>query len=82
MPHADLSAFGNHGITAVTAFANKARLSLLPIIPLDNSKLHHWPYLPAVCPKRNFESGQSKKLMLSTWFIRLVTSQVKVDYES
>src|SRR5215470_2994800 len=40
MPHAKLSAFSDHGLTAIAAFAREARLRLHPIIPLDVSKLH------------------------------------------
>src|SRR6516225_7253447 len=39
MPYAVLSAFGDHGMTAIAAFASKARLCL-PNIPLDVSILH------------------------------------------
>jgi hypothetical protein len=35
-----LSAFSDHGLTAIAAFAREARLRLHPIIPLDVSKLH------------------------------------------
>ena len=49
MPHAVLSAFSNHGMTAIAAFASKARLCI-PNTPLDVSILHR-PFPQAVCSR-------------------------------